>query len=64
MQARPVKWVASGLPPNEFQRHRGPDGDGHDDQRVVLNLRRLAETGRLGNQPKTVSRRRRRVINL
>ncbi len=41
---------------NEFQRHRGPDGEGvwaSDDQRVVLGHRRLAiiETGRLGDQP-------------
>ena len=42
---------------NEFQRHRGPDGEegvwASDDQRVVLGHRRLAiiETGRLGDQP-------------
>jgi asparagine synthase (glutamine-hydrolysing) len=41
---------------NEFQRHRGPDGEGlwaSGDRRMVLGHRRLAiiETGRLGHQP-------------
>jgi asparagine synthase (glutamine-hydrolysing) len=41
---------------NEFQRHRGPDGEGlwaSSDQRMVLGHRRLAiiETGPLGHQP-------------
>ena len=41
---------------NEFQRHRGPDGEGlwaSSDRRMVLGHRRLAiiETGQLGHQP-------------
>jgi len=41
---------------NEFQRHRGPDGEGlwaSRDRRMVLGHRRLAiiETGQLGHQP-------------
>jgi asparagine synthase (glutamine-hydrolysing) len=48
--------IVTGL--NEFQRHRGPDGEGlraSDDQRVFLGHRRLViiETGRLGDQPMT-----------
>jgi asparagine synthetase B (glutamine-hydrolysing) len=53
--------IVTGL--NEFQRHRGPNGEGlwaPDDQRVALGHRGLViiETGRMGGQPMTDLNRR------
>ena len=53
--------IISGL--NDFQRHRGPDGEGvwsSDDDRLVLGHRRLAiiDTGHSGGQPMADKSRR------